>query len=66
MATPDELQDATDDAALGPAEVRVGNETVRQQPIPDLIALEQHRSASQGVARPGFGLRFQKIKPFYQ
>jgi len=66
MATQDELEANTDDVAAAPSEVKVGQELVRSQPIPDLIALEQHRSATAGATRPGFGLRFQKIKPFYQ
>lgn len=66
MATPEEINDALAENALGPRSVTVGNENVQQHPLADQIAAANHLAGQQAATKPGFGLRFQQIKPVYR
>jgi hypothetical protein len=66
MADVDDINDAIADNASGPKRMRVGAEEVEQHSVKDQIAARDDLAARQAATRPGFGFRFQQIKPVYR
>lgn len=58
----DNIEDQIAESALKPQEVSGDAGKVKMPPLPDLIAVADRAKASEAVAVPGFGLRFQKIR----
>lgn len=50
-------------AAAGPAEVSVDGQTVRQQPLRDLIEYDRYLAARCAARRRGLPVRFVQLKP---
>lgn len=50
-------------AAAGPSEVQGDSGRVKSQPLPDLIAHENHQAARKAARRRGFGLFFRRGIP---
>lgn len=65
MSVPEDIDEAIEQSALGPKKVQIGNQSVEQHSIQDLIAADHHvaAKASSSAGVRGFGLRFQKIIP---
>ena len=63
MAVPDDIPDAIEQSALGPKRVQVGDQSVEQHSIKDLIAADNHQQSQTAKSRAHMGLRFTKIIP---
>lgn len=63
MADTDDIAAAITDNAVGPAEVRVGNEMVRQHTAEDQIALANFSSNRAAAKRRGFPLMSAQLVP---
>jgi len=64
----DELQaveTALQQAATGPRSVTVDGRSATSQSVDDLLKLAAYQAGKEAAAsnRPGFGIRFQKIRP---
>lgn len=64
--TPEDIAATIAENATGPKSVSVDGTTVNQHSIPDQIAAQNHAAAQQATSKPGFGFRFQQIKPVYR
>lgn len=62
----DDINDAIDANAVGPKRVQVGNQSVEQHSLKDQLAVRNDAAAREATTKPGFGLRFQKIRPYYE
>lgn len=66
MPDADDISDAIAENATGPKKVKVADHEVEQHPLQDQIAAQQHAAAQQAATKPGAGLRFQQITPYYR
>ena len=58
-----DLDDTIETIAEGPAEVSGDAGTVKQQPLPDVIAADEYLSGKTAAANRRRGLRFTKLIP---
>lgn len=65
MAAPTTTEEALEQAALGPKAVTVGNQSVTQQSVDEIIKADRYAASKRAAAArtSGFGLRFSKIVP---
>ena len=61
MTAPATSTEAVEQAALGPKRVQVGNQSVEQHPIPDLIKAAEFTAATDAAAKPQFGIRYSRF-----
>jgi hypothetical protein len=61
----DAIDQAIADAATSPQRVMVDGRSADARSVDDLLKLRAHQAAQEAAANtvPGFGLRFQKIRP---
>lgn len=61
----DAIDQAIADAATSPQRVMVDGRSADARSVDDLLKLRAHQAAQEAAtsAAPGFGLRFQKIRP---
>ena len=59
---PSTVEQAIENAALGPASVTVGNQTVTSKDIGQLIEADQYLRAKQAADTPNFGMRFRRFQ----
>lgn len=62
MSTPENTSDAVEQAALGPRRVQVGNETVEQFSIKELIEADKFKKGEAAAEKNHAGVRFRKMK----
>jgi hypothetical protein len=65
MAAPQNIDEAIERNALGPASVTVAGQTVTQKNIDELVQADEHLKGKEAKGRPGLGIRLQKITPVY-
>ena len=63
MTQPTTIEEASEQAALGPARVQVGNQSVDAQSIDELMKARAALAATNAASKPAFGLRFTKLVP---
>ena len=66
MPDVDDINDSIAENATGPKQVAVDGTSVQQHSIHDQIAARNDAAAQQSATKPGFGFRFQQIKPVYR
>ena len=61
----DAIDQAIADAATSPQRAMIDGRSADSRPVDDLLKLRAHHAAQEAAANtvPGFGLRFQKIRP---
>jgi hypothetical protein len=59
----DALDDTIQDAAENPAEATIDGNTVRRQPLRDLIEADRYLTGKRAGARSGFPLRLMRLQP---
>lgn len=59
----DDIIDAVDEVASGPASASGDSGSIQQHNLRDLIAFEKHRGGSSAVETTRRGLRFNKFVP---
>jgi len=57
------IQDHIEDTAAGAMEVRIDGNTTIAQPIPDLIAADQHVARNAARASSALPIRYGKLRP---
>ena len=60
---PEELHDAIEENAKGPAKASGDAGSVEQHPLPDQIEADRYLAAKKAAKQPTRGLRFSKIVP---
>lgn len=60
---PDELDDAIEENAKGPAKASGDAGSVEQHPLPDQIEAAKFLAAKEAAKKPRRGLRFNKLVP---
>lgn len=65
MTTPENVEEALQQAALGPKSISVDGQATTEHSLKDLIEADRYLAAkrSQSAAPKGFGIRLQKIVP---
>lgn len=63
MTTPENIEEAIEQTALGPKRVQVGNQSVDTHAIKDLIDADDFSKAQTAKTRKHLGLRFRKLRP---
>jgi len=59
----DNIADAIEENALGPASATVDGTSATQHRLPDLIEADRYQKAKTGAAKNHLGLRFRKLEP---
>lgn len=63
MAAPTTTDEALEQAALGPKAVSVGNQSVTQQSVDDIIKADRYLAEKAAAAAGAPGIRLFQLKP---
>lgn len=63
MATPENIGDAIEQAAVAPKRIKTKSTEVEEHSLADLIAADNHVASKAAASKNHMGLRFGKIVP---